>query len=274
MVYKSKFQDDNLTAVDQNQDDNVDISIDESSTNEIVSEVKEDNSDQNIVDSKELSSLKEQIEQLKKQNNDSKSWGRQQRAAYSVAKKRVEDLSKTLLDEGTIFDEEYEKLKNVFEHSFDTEEFEENTKKQNDPFDASVDNIRKIFDEKKKWSDDKDLDLKFAAFFHHMNMLPAKKVEDIKEFFSSEQDSKILLDHVLSEGDKYYNKLYKKAKDKGDIFSYVEDLADKNEILEKKVKELTLELAKDTDRVYSKSLTSSRGDNKSSSNGAWQSKFD
>jgi len=222
----------------------------------------------------EINKLKLQIEKLNKQYNDTKDWGGKQRAAYILAKKRTEELAKNLFDNGTIFEEEYNILQNIFNHSFNTDDLQGTLEeKQENPFKSTIDNIQKTFDEYKRWSDDKELDLKFKSFFKNLELVTPKKLKDIQEYFLSENDPKESLKYILSNGEKYYNKFYKHAEAKGDGFSYIEELLNKNENLEKKVKELELELEENTGKIYNKTMKSSNSMVNKPTNTMYQRKF-
>lgn len=213
---------------------------------------KIDNQDSNL----EIEKLKQQIEKLSKQEADTKKWGNENREVYMRAKKKTEELARKLHDEGVLFDEDYDVLKNVFEKdlNIDTSKNEEIS---DTPIRKAVDNLKKTFDEYKKWSDEEDLDFKYQAFFKNLELVTDKRFKEIQEYLISEEDPKIALKYVLDNGTKSYNKFYKKVLEKGDAISYIEELLTKNEKLEKEIKDLKSELDDTEERVYNKSKPSS-----------------
>lgn len=213
----------------------------------------------------EIEKLKQQIEKLTKQESDTKKWGNENREVYMRAKKKTEELAKKLFDEGTLFDEDYEVLKNVFEKdlNIDTPKDEEVI---DTPIKKVVGDLRKTFDEYKKWSDESDLDYKYNAFFKDLELITDKRFKEIQEYLLSETDPKVLLKYVLDRGAKSYDKFYKKVLEKGDALSYVEDLLAKNEKLEKEIKELRSELDDTEEKVYNKSTNRSSISYKSKDN--------
>jgi hypothetical protein len=265
--YEEQFGNANIEEI-KNESKQEEI-IELENVNEKVEEVLSKNEN-----NEDIEKLKSQIEKLTKQKNDSENWGRKQRAAYSLAKKRTEELSKKLFDEGTIFEEEYNTLQGIFEHSFNTDDLPNETKQDDNPFKPVIDRLQNTFDEYRKWSDEKDLGLKYNSFFKHLELITPKKLQDIQEYLVSEQDPKEALKYVLSNGEKYYNKFYKHAVEKGDGFSYIEEILNKNEILEKKIKDLTSELEETTGKVYTKSMKSNNGfQNSPNKRGAYEEQF-
>jgi hypothetical protein len=227
--------------IDQQDTDNDGI-LDKDTSQEKTKEVK--NTD--------YEELKQQLEKLAQKEKDSQTWGRKQRAAYVVAKKRVEELSQKIFEEAGITDEQLQELKGAFNHSFETEDLKE-TKVESNPYEQSMNNLTNTLQEYKKWTNDKEAELKFNAFFKHLELVTPQKLSDITEYLLTEEP-KEALKYILEHGDKYYNKLYKKAMEKGDVFSYVEELTNINEKLEKKIKELTEKLEPEEDTVYSKPI--------------------
>jgi len=198
--------------------------------------------------------LKQQLENLSKQQRDTQNWGRKQRAGYVLAKKRVEDLAQKMFEDGTLLEDQLTEIKNVFQSSFETEDLKEPVE-ESSPYKNVIDNLNNTLEEYKKWTSDKDADLKYQAFFKHLELVTPQKLKDIQEYLASEEP-KEALKYILENGDKYYNKFYKQAIEKGDAFAYIEELTSKNEKLEKRLKELTEELEQTPDKVYSKSIKS------------------
>jgi hypothetical protein len=204
-------------------------------------------------ENKDKSSLAEQLEKLTKQHQDTKIWGNKQRAAYVTAKKKIEELTQKMLDDGTLLEEDIDTIKEAFNHSFETNDLKDVDAK-NDPYKPVIDKLVTTLEEYKNWNvEDKNADTKFSAFFKHLELVTPKKLEDIRTYLANE-DPKVALKYILEEGGKYYNKFYKQVLEKGDAFSYIEELTNKNEKLEKKLKELQQELDQTEGKVYSKSI--------------------
>ena len=218
----------------------------------------------------ENSDLQNQIDNLLKQQKDTQSWGRKQRAAYVVTKKKIEELSQKLFDEGTLFPEQLEEIKAILNSSFETEDLKE-VENSDNPYSEVINNLTITLEEYKKWNTDKDADVKFQAFFKHLELVTPTKLDDIRKYLSTEEP-KIALKYILEEGEKYYGKFYKHVIAKGDAFSYVEELSNTNEKLEKKIKELQEELDQTEGKVYSKSIKS-RGSIGSISNKTFESRW-
>jgi len=161
------------------QDNIVDdiFGVDEDITQTKVDVKQEDVKDTSKLDNQdnnpEIEKLKQQIEKLIKQEADTKKWGNENREVYMRAKKKTEELAKKLYDEGVLFDEDYDVLKNVFEKSLNTDSpvIEETI---DTPIKRTVDNLKKTFDEYKKWSDEEDLDYKYQAFFKNLELVTDK----------------------------------------------------------------------------------------------------
>lgn len=203
---------------------------------------------------KNYDDLKQQLEHLSKRQKDTRDWGSKQRAGYVLAKDRVEKLAQKMFEDGALSEEQLTEIKNAFQSSFDAEDFKDSTE-GNSPYKGVIENLNSSLEEYKKWTNDKDADLKFQAFFKHLELVTPQKLKDTQEYLASEEP-KEALKYILEHGDKYYNKFYKQAIEKGDAFSYIEELANKNEQLEKKLKELTEQLDPDVEKVYSKSIKS------------------
>ena len=200
----------------------------------------------------EIEKLRQQIEKLTKQEADTKKWGNDNREVYMRAKKKTDELAKKLFEEGTIFDEEYAELSKVFDVSLDDEQ-PKSEEVSNSPIKKVVDDLKKTFDEFKKWSDEPDLDYKFNAFYKDLELVTDKRLNEIQEYMLSETDPKVLLKYVLDKGPKSFNKLYKPILEKGDALTYVESLLSENEQLKKELKELRFELDDTEKGVYTKS---------------------
>lgn len=200
----------------------------------------------------EIEKLRQQIEKLTKQEADTKKWGNDNREVYMRAKKKTDELAKKLFEEGTIFDEEYEELSKVFDVSLDDKQ-PKHEETVNTPIKKVVDDLKKTFDEFKKWSDEPDLDYKFSAFYKDLELVTDKRLNEIQEYMLSETDPKVLLKYVLDKGAKSFNKLYKPILEKGDALTYVESLLSENEQLKKELKELRFELDDTEKGVYNKS---------------------
>lgn len=198
--------------------------------------------------------LKQQLESLSKRQKDTRDWGAKQRAGYILAKKRVEELAQKMFEDGALLEDQLTEIKNAFQSSFDAEDLKDNAD-GNNPYKGVIENLNSSLEEYKKWTGDKDADLKFQAFFKHLELVTPQKLKDTQEYLATEEP-KEALKYILEHGDKYYNKFYKQAIEKGDAFTYIEELASKNEQLEKKIKELTEQLDPTAEKVYSKSIKS------------------
>ena len=218
-----------------------------------------DKFEEELNDSKEVKdSLKKQYDTLNKQHQDTKIWGNKQRAAYVTAKKKIDEKIQKMFDEGTLFEEDVNEIKDAFNHSFETEDLKDIEAKE-DPYKPVVDKLVSTLEEYKNWNaEDTNADTKFQAFFKHLELVTPKKLEDIRKYLSTEEPKKALK-YILDEGDKYYNKFYKQVLEKGDAFSYIEELTNKNEKLEKKIKKLEEELDQTEGKVYGKPITSRGG---------------
>jgi hypothetical protein len=211
----------------------------------------------------EIEKYKKEIEKLIKQKTDTEKWANENRQSnvinqkiYNEAKDKINELAKKLYENSTIFDEEYEELTKVFDRDLDISSDDEQPKNEeaaNTPIKKVVDDLKKTFDEFKKWSDEPDLDHKFNAFYKDLELVTDKRFKEIQEYMLSETDPKVLLKYVLDKGTKSFNKLYKPILEKGDALSYVEDLLSENEKLKKELKELRFELDDTENKVYNNS---------------------
>jgi predicted nucleic acid-binding Zn-ribbon protein len=208
-----------------------------------------------LEDNPEIEKYKQQIEKLTKQKSDSEKWGNEHREMYVNAKKKTDELAKRLLEEGTIFEEEYAELSKVFDKTLDngsvTSEEVVNT-----PIAKVLADLKTTFEGYKKWSTESDLDFKYQSFFKDLELVTDKRLAEIQEYLLNETDPKVLLKYVLDKGTRSYDKFYKKIVEKGDAVSYVEELESKNEKLEKELKELRLELDDTEEKSYNKSTSS------------------
>ena len=211
----------------------------------------------------DIEKYKKEIEKLIKQKTDTEKWANENRQSnvinqkiYNEAKDKINELAKKLYENSTIFDEEYEELTKVLDRDLDISSDDEQPKNEettNTPIKKVVDDLKKTFDEFKKWSDEPDLDHKFNAFYKDLELVTDKRFNEIQEYMLSETDPKVLLKYVLDRGTKSFNKLYKPILEKGDALSYVEELQTTIEKLNKEVKELRFELDDIEKGVYTKS---------------------
>lgn len=185
---------------------------------------------------------------------EARKWGQERNRALINSKRSVTDIVQKLAEDGTLVEENVQKILTSLNSPVDQEE-EASQEEQINPFLTIKKKMDNEFKTYRRYNKESDLEDKYKAFYAFFPMLSEKEQE---ETFTYLQDTEPddALDYVMTHGIELHNTLFKGMKEKGGLLKYVQSLQKKLNKLEQENTGLQSELDSTTKKVHNKNVDS------------------
>lgn len=193
----------------------------------------------------------ENLQSLKKQLQDAKSWGHKKNASYVHAKRKVTDFLSKLQEDALVNEEDVVSIL----QAFDGANTEEESPTPNNKYKAIKEALDKEFLIFKKYNKSDNLEQKYESFFSFFPLLSSQEQERILDYMMNE-NTDIVVDHIINTGTDIYDTLYKGAEKHGGLVPYVKFLQAQIEKTEKKNIDLSRELDITEKTIYTNNIDS------------------